>query len=160
MKLLGIIIISLGLVACGGGDGGSSGGSGGSVDSTLGTYAAEIQGSGGVVLRSFNLLVESDQAATGGVAEDVPFYQLRDGDNIFSRYRHMRNKNAWPTYNMFIESDFETEAANYREAQFDSLADCMTNTAGTGDVYSRILIVSPKFTDGGSGTSMVACKLK
>ena len=154
MKGLIVIMVSMLMVACGGsGDGGSGGSVGGGIDSNLGTYSAEIKNSGGTVVRSFNILVETDQNTTIGVPENVPFYQFRDEDNIFSRYRYMRF-----TTGIFLTGDYESEAIQSTTGQFDSLVDCLDNVTGTGSTYKRLIINSPKYSGGGTGTSLAACK--
>lgn len=157
-----VIGFSLSLVACGGGggDGSSGGNSGGAAsDHRIGTYSAEISSSS-TVTRSFNILVESDAAVTSGIAEDLPFVQVRDGDNIFSRYRYLRNVNNWPATNQTIQSDYETEVVIYTENSYASLQDCLDNNQGAGQIYKQIYINTPKFSGGGAGTSLRACVLK
>lgn len=152
--------MSLGLVACGGGGSDGSGGtSSPSVDQRLGTYSAEITDSGGLV-RSLDLIVESDTAVTSGTPESIPFIQLRDSNNLFSRYRHMRNKDGWVETNQIVKSDYETQNAHYHHSVYDSLQDCLDNISGTGALYEKILISQPKFSGGGFGTTLTACKLK
>jgi len=165
-NLIGLVLVSMSLVACGGGSGGSggTGGSGGSggdsapVDQRIGIYSAEIKDSGGVITRSLDLHVEADDAVTSGVPEDVPFIQLRDGDNMFSRYRYMRNT-VGSANNHFATSDYESESAHYTHGNYDSLQDCLDGVSGTGAVYEKIVISNPKFSGGGSLSSLSACKV-
>lgn len=159
IKVFNILLISLIFTACGSSDGSSANNSISTPDHRLGTYSAEID-SGGTIVRSFNIIIEPDQAITGGVPENVHFAQIRDADNLFSRYRYMRQVSAGSPNNHYMEGYSETEAAHYIESIYDSLQDCLDNVSGSNEIYERILISTPKFTGGGFGTFLTACKLK